>query len=94
MVATLVGGRHSVGARMEREGWGRMAVGAPPNPLRLPRGARGASTFVPGPRCGVHGAGAYRARRHMCLHVPACLQSNLALFDRQELQNFELKRTK
>jgi hypothetical protein len=44
--------------------------------------------------CRAHGAGAHRARGRVCLHVPACLQSNLALFDRQELQNFELKRPK
>jgi hypothetical protein len=29
--ATPVGGRHDVGARVAREGWGRMVVGAPPN---------------------------------------------------------------
>jgi hypothetical protein len=54
MAATRVGGRRGVRGRVACEEWGekRRWSAARPSCMHSPRGARGASVFVPGPRCG------------------------------------------
>jgi hypothetical protein len=83
----------TVDAWHERDG-GERRWARRPMPLRVPRGARGASTSVPSPRRGflaaTHAASCDKGQR-----APVPEKSfHATLFDRVLLKNFQLKCTK